>query len=279
MKEHSTFNIQHRTSKEAARCLGVLSVEGWWLNVSRQAAATTPGRRDSRSGFTLIEVLLAVAIFAIVLLAINAVFYSGVRLERTTTRALDARLPLNQAFAILRRDLLGAVPPLTNATMLIRDFKSGTGRSGLGSTASGSLEFYTTTGSLSGTEPWGDVQKVRYELVEATDRVNAKGKDLVRYVTRNILPTTTTTEDEVSQWLVGDLESIEFQCYSGSDWRTTWDTTAADVGLPQAVRVRVQLARDRGANRTTRDPIELLVPLTTQVRTNQTSQTSGGQGR
>jgi type II secretion system protein J len=276
MSEHSTFNIQRRTSKGAARHLCGLSVECWLLNVSQNAAATMPGRRASRSAFTLIEVLLAVAIFAIVLLAINAVFYSGVRLERSTTRALDERLPLNQAFAILRADLLGAVPPLTNSTVLIRDFKSGTGRSGLGSTASGSLEFYTTTGALSETEPWGDVQKVRYELVEATDRANAKGKDLVRHFTRNIL--STTTEEETERWLVGDIESIEFLCYSGSDWRTTWDTTAADVGLPQAVRVRVQPALERGAIRLTREPIELLVPLTTQLRTNQTGATTGGQG-
>ena len=242
------------------------------MNVNR-------AHRKTRRAFTLIEVLLAVAIFAIVLLAINAVFYSGVRLERAATRALDERLPLNQAFAILRRDLQGAVQPMTNSTVLVRDFKSGAGRSGLGAASAASLEFYTTTGSVSETEPWGDVQRVRYELVDATDRADAKGRDLVRYVTRNIY--SSTTAEETEQWLAGDLESLEFLCYSGTDWRTTWDSSAADAGLPLAVRVRVQPALARGANRINRDPVEMLILLTTQLRTNdasQATQSTGGQG-
>lgn len=242
------------------------------MNVNR-------AHRKTRRAFTLIEVLLAVAIFAIVLLAINAVFYSGVRLERAATRALDERLPLNQAFAILRRDLQGAVQPMTNSTVLVRDFKSGAGRSGLGAASAASLEFYTTTGNVSETEPWGDVERVRYELVDATDRADAKGRDLVRYVTRNIY--SSTTAEETEQWLAGDLESLEFLCYSGTDWRTTWDSSAADAGLPLAVRVRVQPALARGANRINRDPVEMLILLTTQLRTNdasQANQSTGGQG-
>ena len=53
-------------------------------------------RKDARA-FTLIEVLLAVGIFAIVLFAINTVFFSALKLERATNRAVDARAPLNQA--------------------------------------------------------------------------------------------------------------------------------------------------------------------------------------
>jgi prepilin-type N-terminal cleavage/methylation domain len=75
-----------------------------------------------RRGFTLLEVLLAVAIFAIVLLAMNTVFFSALRLERATNRTLDERWPLNQALAVLRRDLQGAVQPQTNSTLLPRHF-------------------------------------------------------------------------------------------------------------------------------------------------------------
>jgi hypothetical protein len=90
--------------------------------------------------------LLAVGIFAIVLFAINTVFFSALKLERATTRVVDARLPLNQAFAILRRDLQGAVPPMTNS-ICCRAISPGGGRSGgLGSAQAGSLEFYTATG-------------------------------------------------------------------------------------------------------------------------------------
>jgi type II secretion system protein J len=215
--------------------------------------------------FTLIEVLLAVGIFAIVLFAINTVFFTALKLERATSRAVDERLPLNQALAILRRDLQGAVPPMTNSTVLTRDFKSG-GRSGFGAAGGGSLEFYTTTGVISDDAAWGDLQQVRYELVASSDRANAKGQELVRIVTRNVLATSTLEEDE--QLLVSDVESIEFLCYNGSDWRSTWDTTAGDTGLPLAVKVRVQLAAENPAVKMSREPLELLVPITTVLLTN-----------
>lgn len=215
--------------------------------------------------FTLIEVLLAVGIFAIVLLAINTVFFSALRLERATSRMVDARLPLNQAFALLRRDLQGAVPPLTNSYLLPRNFSAG-GGGGFGAAAGGSLEFYTDTGTLSDAAPWGDVQKVRYELVPAADSATANGQDLVRVITRNVLANTAATEEE--QLLMSDVASLEFLCYDGATWRTTWDTSSVDVGLPQAVRVRLQLATGNQPGQRSREPLELLVPLTTVLLTN-----------
>lgn len=221
-------------------------------------------RKDARA-FTLIEVLLAVGIFAIVLFAINTVFFSALKLERATNRAVDARAPLNQALAILRQDLQGAVQPMTNSTLLPRDFKSG-GSSSFGSKSGSSLEFYTTTGVISDDAPWSDLQKVRYELVASTDRANSKGQDLVRVVTRNVLATSTTQEEE--QTLVGDVESVEFLCYNGSAWRSTWDSSGGDAGLPLAVRLSIQLAANDPSVRISREPLELLVPITTQALTN-----------
>jgi type II secretion system protein J len=222
--------------------------------------------KKAESAFTLIEVLLAVGIFAIVLFAMNTVFFSALRLERATNRVVDERQPLNQAFAVLRRDLLGTVQPMTNSTLLPRNFIAGGRSSGLGSAQAGSLEFYTTTGLINDDAPWGDVQKVRYELVAAANPATSKGQELVRVVTRNILAT--TTEDEDEQFLMGNVESVEFLCYNGTDWRSTWDTSAGDTGLPLAVRVRVQLASENQGAKISREPLELLVPITTQALTN-----------
>ena len=235
------------------------------------SSASSPRRLHA---FTLIEMLLSVAIFSIVLLAINAVFYSALHLERTTNRALDERVPLNQALAIMRRDLQGAVQPNSNGVFFC-DFKSGAARSGLGASgAASTLEFCTTTGVINDDVPWGDTQRVSYQLVEPADRTTIKGRDLVRVITRNLLPTTAEEADE--QWLMGNVESLEFLNYSGTDWRDSWDTTMGDTGLPQAVRVRIQLALNNPGSYSKREPLELLVPLTTQARTNQA--TTGGAG-
>jgi type II secretion system protein J len=271
MTEQRTANSERRTSPADARvAASLLEVGGRALEVCRAGPGgiqVKPKIGMKHEAFTLIEVLLAVGIFAIVLFAINTVFFSALKLERATTRSVDERAPLNQALAILRRDLQGAVPPMTNSYLLRRDFKTGTGGGGLGSASSASLEFYTTTGVINDEEAWGDLQKVRYELVEPTQHTNANSRELVRIITRNVLATTTVEEDE--QFLAGGIESVEFLCYNGTDWRSTWDTTAGDVGLPLAVRVRIQLARENPAVKILREPLELLVPITTQALTNQ----------
>jgi type II secretion system protein J len=239
------------------------------------ARKTIPQRSAWSCAFTLIELLLGVAIFAIVLMAINTVFYSGLRLERATTRALDERVALNQAMAILRRDLLGAVQPNSNGVFNC-DFISGTSRgSSMGSSKGSSIEFSTTTGVIKDEVPWGDMQRVRYELVEPADRTT-RGMDLVRVVTRNLLPT--TTEEYETQWLLGNVESMEFLTCDGSSWRDAWDTTMGDTGLPTAVRARFLLANTNSVNNAsiTREPLELLVPLVTQSR-NSSSTTEGGE--
>jgi type II secretion system protein J len=269
MNQQQTTNVERRTPNagEAAE-LSALEVGCWVLDVSPvpEEIKSKKTIKIKNQGFTLIEILLAVGIFAIVLFAMNTVFFSALRLERATTRAVDARQPLNQAFATLRRDLLNAVQPLTNSTLLPRNFISGGRTSGLGSAQAGSLEFYTATGLISDDAPWGDVQKVRYELVPAANPTASQGQELVRVVTRNILAT--TTEDEEEQMLMGDVESVEFLCYNGTDWRTTWDTSAGDTGLPLAMRIRVQLAPENPGAKISREPIELFVPITTVALTN-----------
>lgn len=260
MKQQRTSNGERRTSNPDGRAaFGALAA-------SLPPAGIKSKKKIKNQGFTLIEILLAVGIFAIVLFAMNTVFFSALRLERATTRAVDARQPLNQAFATLRRDLLNAVQPLTNSTLLPRNFISGGRGGGLGSAQVGSLEFYTTTGLISDDAPWGDVQKIRYELVPPANPTASKGQELVRVVTRNILATTTADEEE--QLLMGDVEGVEFLCYNGTDWRSTWDTSAGDTGLPVAVRIRVQLATENSGAKISREPIELFVPITTVALTN-----------
>jgi type II secretion system protein J len=262
-----TLNIERRTSiADAHGAASMLGVGCRTLSVS-PADTGKIKIKGKNAAFTLIEVLLAVGIFAIVLFAMNTVFFSAMKLERATTRSVDERAALNQAFAQLRRDLRGAVPPMTNSYLLPRDFLV-TGSSGrMAAEQSGSLEFYTTTGRINDVDPWSELQRVRYELVASSDPAS-RGRELVRVVTRNIL--TTTTEEEVEQLLLGDVESLEFQCFDGASWISAWDTTAGDVGLPQAVRVRVLLAaHDPNATKLVREPLELMVPIMAQSLTNQ----------
>ena len=70
--------------------------------------------------------------------------------------------------------------------------------------------------------------------------------------------------------LAGSIESLEFKCYTGSDWRDLWDTTTGETNLPVAVLVRLLPASEAGSPRNPK-PIEMLVPLTVQPFTNSTA--------
>jgi len=91
--------------------------------------------------------------------------------------------------------------------------------------------------------PWGDIQEVFYELKAPTDP-NQAGMELVRCINRNLLATTTQTPE--IQFLMGKVQTLQFDCYDGTQWRNTWDTSAGDTNLPVAVRVSDQLVSKQG---------------------------------
>ena len=218
--------------------------------------------------FTLVEMLLAVAICAIVLVAINGVFAAAVRLRDKTSDVIEESLPVTRALDILHRDLKGAVGP---GGYLAGDFKCGAqamgARMGLsGEAGSAGLDFCTSTGAIDDKTPWGDIQEVFYALKAPADR-NQAGMDLVRCVNRNLLATTTQTPD--TQWLIRtNVQTLQFDCYDGTQWRNTWDTSVGDTNLPMAVRVRIQLVAKPGETSANPQPLEMLVLLDSQTRTN-----------
>ncbi len=222
-------------------------------------------RLATLAGFTLVEVILAMAICAIVLVAINAVFATAVRLRDRTSAGVDENLPVERTMEMLRRDLKGVVGP---RGYLAGDFKCGAqamGTSmGLSGEAGGAgLDFVSATGRISDSTPWGDLQEVVYELKAPTDK-NQSGMDLVRCVNPNLLATTTQVPD--FQPLLSHVETVEFDCYDGMQWRNTWDTSSGDTNLPTAVRIRIRLVAKEGEDARVKAPLELLVPLTTVTR-------------
>jgi len=211
--------------------------------------------------FTLIEMILAIGVAAIVLVAANSVFFTALHLRNATAVVVDAAAPIDQATAILRHDLQCAVTPNPSGT-LSGGFKIGNVTT-TGINEPVAAEIYTATGALSANNPWGEIQRVTYGLKSST-RGTAAGMDLYRSVTRNVLAT--ATPDVAEQLMMRGVESVQFSGYNGSQWFNTWDTTdtsSANTNLPVAVRVDIQLS---GGDRNT--PIVILVPVDSQTSTN-----------
>jgi type II secretion system protein J len=239
--------------------------------LSSAASGAAEPRRRGAQAFTLLEILLGVSIFAVVLIAINTVFFSAMRLQQRTTAAMDENQQIEQALAIMRCDLRGTLPP---AGKLASSFKNGL--VGSGTFQSSGLEFFTTTGILTGDEPWSEVQKVVYQLMDPLDRSRSRGRDLVRSVTRNLLSTAVEYPEE--QRLAENIESMEFLCHDGVNWRGQWDTSLGDTNLPSAVKVRILMAREQSGDILRRQPLEMVVALTVQTRTNATTEASSETG-
>ncbi len=259
------------------RCSGLL-VSKLGLRPSRRAVAFAQrvGLRISAFGispvrphaFTLIEMLLALAVSAIVLAGIGGVFFSALRLRERTTALLDESLPLYRAVGLLRADLKGALPP---EGVMAGDFKVGPLISGIGQSVG--LQFTTTTGVISDNAQGGDLQEVTYELRDPAVRTGGTGRDLVRSTSRILL--STALLDYKEQPVLGNVESVEYACFDGINWRDLWDTSLTDTNLPTAIRIRIQMVAEQDVDIRGRQPIEIIVPFVTQSRTNQTQQTTG----
>jgi type II secretion system protein J len=219
------------------------------------------GRRAT--GFTLIEMILAIGIAALVLTTVTSVFFTSLRLRDDAADMVDAAAPVDSAMAFIKRDLQCAVTP-TNGTSKVMSggFRTGNLNS-VGQADPVAVEMYTATGTLSDTAPWGDIQRVTYEL-KASTAPSAQGRDLYRTVSRNLLAL--STPDISDQLLLSGVASLKFSCFDGLQWNDVWDTTdpsSTYTNLPQAVRVDIQMA---GSSQM--QPIELVVPIDTQSRTN-----------
>jgi type II secretion system protein J len=218
---------------------------------------------NNAHAFTLIEMVLAIGVAAIVLIAINTVLFAALRLHEETADMVDAASPVDQTVTFLRRDLECVVTPTNGTTKVLSgDFRTGSVSSD-GVAEPVAIEMFTATGALSDSTPWADIQRVTYELKDPADP-SATGKDLVRSVVRNLLTITTPEVDD--QLMMSGVASIKFSCFDGTQWQDTWDTTgvtSSDTNLPVAVRVDIQMAGDNNLQ-----PIEMVVPIDSQARTN-----------
>jgi general secretion pathway protein J len=211
----------------------------------------------------LIELILAIGVMAIALAAIGSVFFSALRLRESATRIVDESLPIERTLSTFRRDLQGAMAPSANG-IFTGDFKVGS-VSSLGSGRPVDIEMFTTTGVLREDDPWGEVQMVTYSLRDSGNR-SQSGQDLYRSVTRNLLSTGSTQPDD--QYMMSGVERLEISCSDGTSWMDTWDSTVT-TNLPTAVRVRILLSDNSTGGGGAPRPIEMVVPIDSQSRTNQ----------
>jgi type II secretion system protein J len=239
--------------------------------------------RSHRWGFTLIEVLAATTMFAVLVGAVYSILYSTVRLRERSFETLKQLHPRQYAVDALRGDLAGIVVPegLLAGAMIGEKQESGSRRADV-------LEFHAASGRLDALEPWGDIQRIAYSL-EQPEAVSlaarSANRDLVRSVTRNLLASTEEEPEMVR--VLHNVESLAFEYYDGEDWVESWDSTAAQDAetdieqppLPKAIRVTITFALDPNEEDERQMlPIEMVIPVLVETAELPEQTETSGQG-
>lgn len=229
-------------------------------------------RSARQRGFTLLELIIATAVGAVVLVVIQTTFFSALRLHNTTHARIAEDQSLQRAVGIIRRDLAGVVlPGGTNG--MAKDLSTTAQTLVLADNLGERLtpDIYTSSGRIDGWTPFGDLQAVAYFLAPAEQ--GGRGRNLVRAVTRNLLPVQEAVPE--GQVILGDVDTAVLSFYDGNGWIETWDSAESQT-LPTAFRFTIARVPPGGAQGNLA-PIEIVVPVMVRTTTSQTEEAEGMQ--
>ena len=176
-------------------------------------------------GFTLLELLVAITIFAI----ITTIAYGGLQTvlnsrDRITEQS-EQLAELQLAFTIISRDIQQSVP------RPVRD-EFGTPVQALFSGASEQLLELTHNGAINLLDQnRSDLQRISYSL-----------KD--EQLTRNVWPTLDRSQSEDTQEMVllKKVQNIEIRLLDeDGEWKQEWENADAEIMMPVAMEINIEL--------------------------------------
>lgn len=191
-------------------------------------------RGADRRGFTLLEMLVALAMMSVLAASLYASLHIGFRARERAEAALEPVRAVGLAMELLRRDIASALPPtgVLAGAMLGEDRTADLSR---GDTDS--LVFHTASGDAD--EHVCDVRKVEFAVTESDD--GAGPYALVRRVTTNLLAPEAPAPDE--EVLCRSVRAFNLRYFDGADWLDSWDSSQQGNALPVAVEVTVVVGR------------------------------------
>jgi type II secretion system protein J len=188
-------------------------------------------RRGHRIGFTLLEVLASVSMFAVIMAALLGAFHITMNMRENAYKRIEEGLPKHYVADIIKRDFASAAAP---AGVLAGPFIGESEE--VSSVRLDTVEFFSASGMIDQENPWSELQMVQYYLLEPENE--GSGLDFTRAVTWNLLPL--DEEDPDEQRLLAGVRSLTLEYYDGEVWEDTWDSTLQDSQAPSAVRMLIE---------------------------------------
>lgn len=178
-------------------------------------------------GFTLLEVLIAVMLLAILTAALYGSYFAVLRARDRAAEGMEGRRELGSTLDLLRREIDAALFNRNDKRLrfVVED------RDNFGKPAS-NLELTTLAPTSSGVRQESGIIDVQYRIMTKEEQKII----LTRHEQDLFFDTVTVPAypqmESISSFLV--------ECYDGSKWVRSWDT-ALNYALPKMVRITIQV--------------------------------------
>ena len=189
--------------------------------------------RNRKRGFTLLELLVAISLMALLAGSLYGSLFVGFKAHRAATAAVEPARTAALALELLQQDFDAALPP---TGVLAGAF---TGAAGTATGESGTLSFFSGAHAPNAGETACDIRKVDLSVETLP---NESLPVLMRRVTTNLLAANDPVVRE--QVLCRRIRTFSLRYYDGSVWQDMWDSTGQGNLLPVAVEVTLEFAPD-----------------------------------
>ncbi len=180
-------------------------------------------------GFTLLELLIGVAIASLIMTSVYTVFFTFKRTQANASSQMEKQRMLRSSLDLIRREFSSIRFKKDDKQLrfLVED------RDFYGKPAS-SFSFSTIAPPQAGSV--SDQLLVWYSVTE-----DGKGVLLLNRKARDLF---NVSDSSVEYPLIEQHEGVLVECFDGKDWRKSWDT-AITPSLPLIIRVTISI-RDSG---------------------------------
>jgi type II secretion system protein J len=193
-------------------------------------------RSSSNSGFTLLEVLVAMSLTVVLTGALYAALSASFRSRRIAEEALEPARRASATLTIIESDLEAACAPVG---ILAGPFTAHDTLGGNGQPAD-TLLFHAMTGEPSRHIPPSPIERIEYGIEEDS---LSNSYVLVRRTTLNLL--SPETPEPLVDVLCRRVRSFDVTYFDGLDWIENWDSTTQGNVLPLAIAMTLVLETGR----------------------------------
>lgn len=204
----------------------------------------------NRRGFTLLELLLASAISALMALVIYSAMVTGFKARTTAGAQMSDIRSIAIVMDIIAKDFESILPPTGTLSGPMVGYAMGT--PGL---EADSVEFYSLGRDRAAVSELSE----GFRHVEFVLKTDGQTPTLVRRVTRNLLAPAVPEPDE--EVLSTEITGFSVRFFDGASWYTEWDSTLREDSLPIAVEITLRKPAARESQRTAPYSITRIVPL------------------